>query len=412
MVERLATTLRMARPQAILIAGGIHPTLYPQHFFGPSSPFDFAVIGEGEQTLLELVQYIRSGKKDFTHIRGLGFRESETGRFTLTVPRPLDRDLDEISYPDYEGVDMAWYTTASPYAIRGVFSRSFYIASSRGCPSSCTFCVSKKLRVHHGVDHFIRLRSPHALFSEIRLLRDRYGIDSFYFIDDLFTLKKSNVLEFCALMQKADLPVVWGCSSRVNTVDYDILRNMKAAGCVQIDFGVEKGSDQALQRLKKNITIQQIRDAFRMCRALNLRTFANFIVNTPDEDENDLKDILALTEEIRPTVVLVNLFTPYPGCEIFEEKASKIEPEEYYLMLMDLGDLIVQKPGQFRFAAHAVDLKKWAADTMKKHTRIGPNVSILFDRRYVWSLLRSRHKLDYLHQASFLLTELINRKYR
>lgn len=409
-VEALAGKIRKLKPHATLVVGGIHPTLQPEDMLGEGSCFDFAVVGEGELTMVELVRAIREGRTDYSSINGVAWRNRVAGRVEINPPRHLADDLDRITSPDFDGVDMRYYTTASPYAIRGVFSRSFYVSSSRGCPSSCSFCVSKTLRQHFGTAGFLRVRSPESLFEEVRLLRRRYGIDSFYFIDDLFTIKKKPVLEFCQLLARHEPAMIWGCSSRVNTVDEQMLSAMKRAGCVQIDFGVEKGSDRALATLQKGITVAQIKSAFSQCHRLGIRTFANFLINTPGEKEEDLNDILRLAEEIRPHIVSMNIFMPYPGCEIFDGVASRI-PREFY-PLMTFGEkAIVEKPEVFCFSEHRVDLTEWTRAAMRKYNRFGANGRILMDPRYLRSLVRSGNRVDYARQTMDLTRELINQKF-
>ena len=133
-VERLVKRIRYVNPGVKVVVGGIHPTLYPEHFLGPESPFDFAVIGEGELTLLDLVRAIRSGEQYFSTVHGIGYFDRASGKNVITPPQELAHNLDDIAFPDYEDLDMAYYTNASPYVVRGVFLRGFYILSSRGCP--------------------------------------------------------------------------------------------------------------------------------------------------------------------------------------------------------------------------------------------------------------------------------------
>ncbi|OIO35451.1 MAG: hypothetical protein AUJ74_06220 [Candidatus Omnitrophica bacterium CG1_02_44_16] len=410
-VEQLAKKIRIVKPDATIIVGGIHPTLYPQDLLGPDSLIDFVVVGEGELTLLELVRAIRSGKSDYSCIDGIGFFDKSSLRIVVTKNRPLVKDLDEISDPDYRDLDMNFYTTASPYAIRGVFSRSFYISSSRGCPSSCSFCVSKKLREHHGIKQFVRLRSPESLYNEIKTLSEKFAIDAFYFIDDLFTLKKENVFAFCELLVKNRSHLVWGCSSKVNTVDYAMLKAMRLAGCVQIDFGVEKGSDEALRALKKGTTIAQIKDTFNNCHHLGIRTFANLLVNTPGETEEDLGDIITLIKSIKPNIISINVFTPYPGCEIFDEACFSLKREDYPRLMGDPAKLMAADPQKFKFAKHAINLGQWGPKTMKKYNKIIPNLAIYFDLKYIKCLIFSKRKIDYVRQFQFLIKEFILQKF-
>jgi len=255
------------------------------------------------------------------------------------------------------------------------------------------------------------LRSPHSLYNEIRELKERYRIDSFYFIDDLFTLKKDNVYQFCELMIKNNSPFIWGCSSKVNTVDYNILKSMRDAGCIQIDFGVERGSDESLHCLKKGITLNQIKNTFKNCSKLGIRTFANMLVNVPDEDEGDLDDILKLVEEIKPTIVSFNIFTPYPGCEIFDNLCRNIERKDYPL-LMEAGDkLIADFPDKFKFAKHSVNFTPWVRKATKKYNRVLSNLPVYFGLTYLSTITHSGRKWDYLRNLVCLAREFINQKF-
>lgn len=408
--EQLAVKIRDLKPKATIIAGGIHPTLYPNDFLKKESVLDAVIIGEGELTLLEFVR-ARSEGRSFKEVKGIGYFDQADQKVVITDPQPLAPDLDKVCIPDYDDLDMDYYTTASPYAIRGVFTRSFYLSSSRGCPSSCTFCVSKKLRDYHGIKNFVRLRSPDSLYQEIQTLRDKHHIDSFYFIDDLFTLRKQNIFEFCELMVKSKSSLIWGCSSKVNTVDFPTLKAMRDAGCVQIDFGVEKGTDEALKKLKKGITIAQIQETFRHCHKLGIRTFANMLVNTPGETEQDLKDICALVEEIRPQIVSFNIFTPYPGCEIYELSHLALVKDDYPLLMRDPAELVQEYPEKFRFASHGIDFRQWVPWAMRKYNQIVPNMTMFFNSRYAKSLIFSGRKLDYVHQTANLFREVMVQKF-
>lgn len=410
-ISQLASKIKTIKPDSKIIVGGIHPTLYPEDFLGQDKPFDFVVIGEGELTLKELCEAINNKKDDLAQIKGIGYYDPATSQKHITESRPLVENLDDIIFPDYDDLDMGFYTNASPYSIRGVFVRSFYISSSRGCPSSCVFCVSKKLRDYHGVNRFVRLRTPASIYQEIRTLQEKHKIDAFYFIDDLFTLKKENVYAFCEFMIKNRSSLIWGCSSRVNTVDYALLKVMRDAGCVQIDFGVEKGSDEALRMLKKGITITQIKKTFSDCRKLKIRTFANILVNTPEETYKDLLDIIGLIETIKPNILSINVFTPYPGCEIYDTRCQNISQKDYSLLMEDPNTLIERFPQKFRFAKHNIDLRGWGVKNSKRYNRILPNISFFADLRYLRCLAHSRNKINYIKQIGLLLKEFMMQKF-
>ncbi len=405
----LAKAIRKTNKEIKIVVGGVHPTFHPEHFCYRGSPFDVAVIGEGEETMLELTQALRQ-QTSLRKINGLAFLDKK-GKLVTTKKRDLVQDLDSISFPAYNKIDMDYYTTASPYAIRGVFLRSMYVLYSRGCPSQCTFCVAKKLRTCNGVGNYVRLRQPEKVFEEITRLKEKYKIDSFYFIDDLFTLNKKKVKEFCQLLIKADSNLLWGCSSKVTTVDYQTLKMMKKAGCIQIDFGVERGSDEALRFVKKGITLKIIKKVFQDCHRLGIRTFANMLINIPDETEKDLEDIIRLLEEIKPTIVSLNTFTPYPGTEIFDHYSYRFSKKDYPLMMEDPGWLTRQYPKKFRFAQHNLDFQEWAGAYYKQFNKILPSLEIYLSPAYLSLLLHSKKKPNYFQQFGLLTREFINQKF-
>lgn len=410
-VVGLAKKIRLIHPNTKIVIGGIHPTFYPQDFFPKyNSIFDFLVIGEGELTFLKLCQNILSKKNNFKFIKGIAYYDKKEHRLIRTPFRPVTHDLDSISYPDYSLINMNYYSTANPYAIRGCFFRSAYILATRGCPSQCTFCVSKKLRQYSGGGIYTRMRSAKSLIDEINLLYKKYKIDSFYFIDDLFTVNKDNVKKFCDLLIKNHLNIPWACSSKVSTLDDKTLKLMAKSGCVQIDFGVERGSNQALNQLKKGISIEMIKNIFNLCHKYNIRTFANFLVNIPNESKKDLNDIVRLIEYITPDVISINIFIPYPGTEIYDNMTYKFKPEEYF-DLFYANQLIYKQPHKYKFHSHNIDILKWTDKHSRKYNKIWPAIKFHLSPIYIKSIFKSRQKTDYLKQIKNLFLELLSQKY-
>lgn len=409
-VLSLANEVKKINKDIRIVVGGIHPTFYPEDFFYKNSPFDIAVQGEGEITLFEVINKINNVSK-WSSIKSIAFYDNKSKKIVITPKRPLHENLDELANPAYHKINMEYYTTANPYAIRGIFTRCAYILSSRGCPSQCTFCVAKKIREFSGSKLCTRLRSPKHLFEEIEYLKKKYKIDSFWFIDDLFTLNKNQVKEFCHLLVKSKLNLIYGCSSKVTTVDYETLKTMKKSGCVQIDFGVERGSNEALNFVKKGITIEIIKRVFADCNRLGIRTFANMLINLPRETEKDLDDILKLLDEIKATIVSINVFTPYPGTEIFENYKTGITKKDYPKLMTDATLLIKKEPNKYKFSDHQVDLSNWVVRNNKRYNRILPTIAFHLSPIYLSNLFNSKRKLNYLKMTGSLVKEFINQKF-
>ncbi|MDD5431400.1 MAG: radical SAM protein [Candidatus Omnitrophica bacterium] len=408
-VVSLAKEIKKIDPSVIVMVGGIHPTFYPEEFFEEDDVIDICVIGEGEVTAYELCRSILGKSKlALSEIKGLAYFDKKENKVVHTAKRlPVD-NLDEISFPDYNLVDTQYYTNASPYSIRGVFLRSMYLLASRGCPSQCTFCVAKKLREIFGMGRF---RSAESLIKELKYLKEKFAIDSFYFVDDLFTVNKENVKKFCGLLKKEHLGLIWGCSSKVSTVNEDLLKIMASSGCVQIDFGVERGSNEALRLVNKGQTVEMVKDIFRLCHKYKIRTFANLLVNLPKESEKDLEDILKLLDEIKPEIVSLNIFSPYPGTEIYDKGNYKFTKNEYADFFIDASRAIKDNPDKFKFSRHNIDLGEWTRKYSKKYNSVLLNLKFYLSFKYWKVLFFSRRKINYLKQADLLVREFINQKF-
>lgn len=408
-VLRLAQKIKSLNSQIKIVAGGIHPTLYPEEFLLETrSPIDYEVIGEGEETFLELCQrLLHLNHQPFNKIKGLAF--SVKKKIIKTSLRPLNSNLDAISHPATTLIDMNYYTQASPYAIRGCFLRSFYLLATRGCPSTCTFCVAKKLRQFNGGGSYTRVRSATSLIHEIKHLRRQYQIDSFYFIDDLFTINQDNVAQFCQLLKKEKLNLLWGCSSKVSTLNEALLKLMSQSGCIQIDFGVERGSNQALRAVQKGINVEMLQKTFALCHKYHIRTFANFLVNLPGEKKKDLTDIIILARNLKSEIYSFNVFSPYPGTEIYDQMSYRFSKDEYE-KLFNASDLIQSQPQKFRFSQHKIDILAWANQQNYRFNRIWPNLKFHLSYQYLNTIIHSSQKYNYLQQFFNLVKELINQK--
>lgn len=410
-VFSLAKKFKQIDPEVKVIVGGIHPTFYSDEILNEKKcPIDFAVIGEGEITAYELVKAIKNENKKYKDIPGIAYFDKSKSKVVVTKPRPLCENLDEISYPAYDLIDMDYYTNASPYAIRGCFLRSMYVMATRGCPSQCTFCVAKTLRAFNGGGRYTRIRSAKSLLKELKYLKESYGIDSFYFIDDLFTINKSNVIKFCRGMKRQKLNLLWGCSSKVSTLNEVVIRNMAKAGCVQMDFGIERGSNEALKLVKKGISIETIKKICALCHKYKIRIFANFLTNLPQETEKDLEDIIELIKKIKAEIVSLNIFTPYPGTEIYDNHPYKFKKSEY-AMLSNAGGLVDKYPKKMRFAEHKINFIDWVSKNSRKYNSLVDNFKFYASPRYWKLILISSDRTNYLKQAGLLVQELINQKF-
>lgn len=295
---------------AKIIMGNVHPSLFPEDLIYFGSPADYAVIGEGEDALLELLQ---KGEGHIKEIDGLCFMDGE--KFYRTGPRELF-DLEKLPPLPFERLDMKYYIKPKMSLIRNLVLVGAGIFSGRGCPYRCTFCSADSIYKAQGVVKRVRMQSLDKVFQNIDTLVTKYKVDAIYIMDETFSLSKDRVFDFCQRIKKYN--IIWGAETRVNLINEEMLSAMKEAGCVQLDFGVESGSPEMLELTDKHITVPEIIKAFEMCDKYGIRTFANILINLPGETEKHIQETEELLKKIRPTVINVSKLKPYPATSIFD----------------------------------------------------------------------------------------------
>jgi radical SAM superfamily enzyme YgiQ (UPF0313 family) len=203
------------------------------------------------------------------------------------------------------------------YSIRGYWLATGWVLTSRGCPGRCTFCASS---LTHG--NAIRERHLNDVMDELKLLYWEYKIEGFWMLDDTFTVKTQRVLDFCAKFRESGLALKWGCQSRINTFNEAQAQALKESGCLQVDFGVESGSQKILNMLRKGITVEQSKKAFQICKKYKLRACATIMIGSPYETKDDIDKTKSLIRELNPDYVGIFYTTPYPGSELYKESVE------------------------------------------------------------------------------------------
>lgn len=305
------TILKEQNPGALFCWGGVHPTSLPEEVLTKLN-LDFVVVGEGEDTMLEVCNNLRASK-GLKNVPGVIFRNN--GNIQHNGPRGFIENLDCLPIPDRRLLEFprfSWYLSP-PGIIRGNFLKgvtTFY--TSRGCPFNCIFCCS-----HNTAGRKFRQRSVANVMEEINYLVYDFGIKGLYFNDDTFALNKEWTYNFCQALRRAKFKLVWGCQTRADIASKGIFRIMKEAGCIQVDIGAESGSEKVLKNLQKGITPGDIENAFKLAREVGLKTFATFILGCPGEIMDDIKKTEQLSKRIRSAVSFL-ILVPYPGSALFD----------------------------------------------------------------------------------------------
>lgn len=296
----LLTWAREACPQAILLAGGPHPTHLAEEVFEDCPALDAIVAGEGETVLLGLAERLRTapGSELWRHTPGLILREGRT------LPQPPLEDLDAVGIPA-EHLEADFLNDVGQLA---------YLSTSRGCPATCNFCNTPEF---WGTS--IRFRSSDSVLRELRLLREQHGLTYFSFRDDTFTANRDRVLKLMAGIQGSGLHPLWNCQSRVNLVDEDRLVAMKRAGCEFMQFGVEHGSERVLALLDKGTNLRHARRALGLVRKVGMNLGIYLITGIPGETWADVEETAAFIQDTRPSDCQISPLALYPGTRMFDQ---------------------------------------------------------------------------------------------
>ena len=289
----LARVAKEVDPGVTVVFGGIGATFLWEHFLRHFPEIDFVILGEGEYPFLHLLRALKkAGEPDLERIPGIAFRKQ--GEFVSTGRAQSIQDLDELPIP-------AKYFTYQ------------HVSSSRGCAWKCTFCGSPRFWGKR-----IRFRSPRHFVEELEMLF-RKGVTFFYVSDDAFTIDKERVIEICRRILERKLGITWYAISRVNCVDEEMLVWMRKAGCIQISYGIESGSETIRKRLKKQISRDQIKRAFDLTTRCGILSRAYFIYGSPGETWETVQETIDLTMEIKPLSAIFYILDIFPGTELYAD---------------------------------------------------------------------------------------------
>ena len=299
-------------PSVPIVAGGIHPSYFKDRFLDKFSA-DYVIYGEGEETMRELCDFIDKKSEDLTRINGLIFKDKNR-KTVINPPRELIKDLNTIPFPARELVNFDTYLRP-PGIIRGIWTnRCANITTSRGCPGSCTYCG-----VNYLYGNSYRRRSVDNVLEEIDLLVSKYDIDGLYFMDDTFLMGNKWIEEFSEKFTARKYNLKWSCYGRVDTVNENIIKAVKKAGCIQIEYGIESCSERVLKCVKKRTSFKQIANAVKITKENHIRALGSFIFGFPEDSEEDLAETIKLSSGIGLDFVTGFFATPYPGSDLYEQ---------------------------------------------------------------------------------------------
>ncbi|HMA80709.1 MAG TPA: radical SAM protein [Candidatus Binatia bacterium] len=313
-------------PQLITILGGLGASAMAKEILTFSEQVDYVLLGEAEVTLVELLDELKREQPRVAEIKGLAYRSGS--EICLTPARPLITNLDELPMPAFDLFPMDRYV--------GFSKIEHYIeaVTSRGCEGACSFCYEWGLiDPRRSGDFFIhRTRGGKLVADEMELLDTSYGVKALNFLDDDFNSERRKMLELLDELEKRDLSIQWFFMGRAHNLirDADLIPRMRKAGCYQVLFGIEAGTDEELAHIhksKERYTIADLKELVRLLRRNDIATVGTYLSGFWEDDAEKIRHRFTVVDEIDPDSGVLMLLTPLPGSPVWRQaiKAERIE---------------------------------------------------------------------------------------
>lgn len=311
-------------PDAAVAWGGVHPTLFPEQTVEDPA-VDIAVVNDAAATIVKLGETISRGD-DLSCVPGIFYKTGR--RIKANEENKCKDDFSNTPFIDFSLLDHERYSRRNSVAIEDFYSgqykdtRAYPIVTALGCPYQCTFCINVIVRKK------CCFREAGEIVERIKFLKSNYGADFIQPLDENFFVDRKRTFEFLDLLEKENLNIKWRPQTRAdyfsdNYVDFETVKRLSRSGMVVAAMGVESASQSMLDKLKKNLKVEQIIKAAEMLSRANIIPKMNFMVGLPGETERDIENTYRLALKIRNMVkiscVSVTPFRPYPGSPLYKE---------------------------------------------------------------------------------------------
>ncbi len=285
--KELCDLIKTNSPETTVLLGGPHATIMPDEL-AKTTKADIIVKQEADNIITDIVKDLDKYKQE---------KIVDAGKV---------KDLDSLPFPARHLLDMKKYSSLPNNYKKD--PRTFQMVTSRGCPFTCTFCFDAK--------GLFRQRSVENVMQEIRSLKEKYNIKEIAFWDDIFTLNKEWVHEFCKEMEKEK--IIWSCYTRLDVVDEPMLRAMKKSGCWNIFFGIESGAQELLDNITKRMTVEQMKEKVRIVKKVGIEIRGSFMIGLPGETPELARKTIQLAIDMDPDYAQFSITTPYPGTQLWD----------------------------------------------------------------------------------------------
>jgi len=282
---------------------------------------DFVVIGEGEQTTLELITKLEmKDGSDYKNIMGIGFKD-DNGDITFNAERNLISDIDTLPMPNRNGINIGKYQKAwkKRHKLNAVS-----VSTMRGCPYTCRWCS----RAVYGLSY--RRRSPKKVVEELLQIKGEYNPDTIWFVDDVFTISHKWLSGFNEELKKNNLKIKYECISRADRMNEDVIKTMKESGCFRVWIGAESGSQKIIDAMDRRVKVDQVHEMIQLSRKYGIEAGTFIMLGYPGETERDIEETINHLKKSNPDYFTITVAYPIKGTEFFEEiEANQLNAFEW-----------------------------------------------------------------------------------
>jgi len=302
-IEEAYDLINLLKLDSKIVVGGPHTSVLPERTLKECPKIDIVVRGEGEHVMLEIAQ-----NKPLSKIKGISYKKDN--KIYTNPPRPFIENLDELSFPARDLLPLEKYW--SPGIRRYPFAT---LITSRGCPFNCNFCVNYTV---HGKK--FRIRSVENIMKEIDELVHKYKVKEINILDDNFTLDSKRVEKLCDELIKRNYDLIWktGNGIRADSINENLIKKMKSAGCYLLAFGIESGNPQILKNINKGETLEQIETAVRLAQKYKILTEGFFMIGNLGENKKTIRDTINFAKKLNLSIAQFQIFIPIPGSKYYK----------------------------------------------------------------------------------------------
>jgi len=308
-VLEIVSFVRLHLPSSRIILGGPEVTYSAENFLRYGA--DCIVIGEGEETMLEIVKSLQANPESRNHwkdIHGLAFLVGD--EFVQTPPREKIKSLDDLPIPNRKKINLQLYLDGWK---KRHGKNAISVSTMRGCPYTCKWCS----RAVYGLSY--RRRSPEKVVEELEMIKRDYNPDSLWFVDDVFTISHKWLTAFRDELKRKNIMIPFECITRADRMNEEVVKMLKEAGCFRVWIGAESGSQKVIDLMDRRVDVNQVRDMIQLVKRHGIEAGTFIMLGYPGETESDIEETIHHLKESNPDYFTITVAYPIKGTELYQE---------------------------------------------------------------------------------------------